>query len=394
MTRVLASVCLAVGVWASACTPGGGSSSSGGNDGYGSVRDFYVAIWAKFCDLDERCAATHGLAFSSKAACNAYLNDLDNSYRMWIGAGLFETFERIYKLGSAADQDACLSLYGSMSCDAELPDDNACERALQPRNPVGVGGVCGADLESDSVCDNDLYCATDEGGSCRHCATLKASGAACQGSQECTSDFCEQTCKDRPAAKAKGAACTSSDRCVGNLECGGPSGNTTCQEQGGLNANCENVGCYDDLYCDDDEGGSNTCKAYPAAGATCDRAGTVQCRFVCVFPAADAASGTCGMPNPMPGHGQPCAGQGWCADGTHPTFTLDNGAVTACVCETDKAQGADCVNSSECESGVCGSDQKCGPKVANGGDCYWAEQCQSDYCDSSTWKCAAKPVCN
>lgn len=88
-----------------ACVPGGDddddSTSGGANNP--TIREVILRLYAAQCAFDERCLATNGPRYASRAACEA------DAPRVYAAADAYFSFEQAYRLGDASKVDACIS---------------------------------------------------------------------------------------------------------------------------------------------------------------------------------------------------------------------------------------------------------------------------------------------
>lgn len=220
-------------------------------------------------------------------------------------------------------------------------------------SPKAKGDKCGYDEE----CAAGLFCdASDK--TCSD-AWIPDGGACALGASGCDDDgYCRQapatgtcvamTCTTNGSCTAgapTGASCDEADQdCGANATCllaTSPQG--TCVPRGEVGDACDTLtgACVDGLMCD--VWTTNTCKAPPALGSTCQN--NEQCgpsRF-CLTASKTLADwehpGTCQTDPKLP-LGAPCTGN-VCGAGLH----CDYGTNT---CARDKAVGEACQNGNEC----------------------------------------------
>lgn len=404
-----------------ACTQpptGTSSSSSGSVDAYvpWTIRDFVREYQLASCALEERCRDVRGARFSSRAACEQAIDDADWEAEATSGVGTFEFFANNYNLLDEARARTCVAHLSTVECGAPALDAPECEQARGITAPATTGELCNGPRSAPHLCDeSSLYCGAQPGNAaCTVCQELHPEGAGCSTSSSCETGFCsvENTCT-APAPRARGETCTRDDQCAGELLCTAASdgGTRTCAARGGAGDSCAVTPCQVDLACID-----GTCAARLDDGATCDRNSTgAGCRHLCVFPSADAAQGTCGLPSDLPVVDEPCVRAreslpNVCKplETIYPDYTVqfvDNRQVlVACTCRHTGGAGDACFHNGACGGGRCVgvtrmgdalSAGTCQPKLIDGQRCQRSSDCLSGVCDPGGMMptCVPAPGC-
>ncbi len=327
-----------IGVVIAAC--GGGSGG-----GPIPIDELPQQVIDALCGFEVRCGAV-----SSEAICIAEFEQELNTAD--VVAGVHDG--KITYDANLARQ--CLDAYNTMSCDATAQSvrvqPQACKDAV--KGTVADGGMC----EADQVCISELCNAPSCQaaccpGTCDPTPPLPAAiGQSCAGTTCVDGAFCNNsTCA---ALLAAGASCQSDSQCAYGTMCAGATspvcaappklGDPCANDSGSTMARCSDVG----QFCD----ATNHCVAKLDTGATCDPTmfgwckGDLQC---------DAATMKC---DALPAISATCTGS--CAPGAF------------------------------CDLGTTGT---CKALEANDTACTSSQECMSNNCDSTSQKCADRPVC-
>jgi hypothetical protein len=350
------------------------------------------------CAFDERCLATNGPRFTTRAACEADAQTVYDS--------MPDLFEAIFQLGDASKMGECVSTLTARPCLGADPEPEACQAVLVLKDAAGVGGTCyDSATATYSICAYGAECQTVAGSSCQTCVAQLAQGQTCvaDGSYSggCLDGlYCNATTLTCQARVGLGAPCTSGGgECGGNLWCAGPTGAKTCQaaKSEGQTCGADGVVCLEGLDCPTDNE-VRTCVAQLANGQACSRASNGrQCQQACVFATPSSTMGTCQNLTQSPPAGQPCAlvdGSYSCAyPAAYPSAQEDS-----CECRARHATGA-CTESDEC-TGYCdglevSATGTCAAFGGAGAPCVSGYECLSFVCDTgaSPAVCTAPEAC-
>lgn len=250
-----------------------------------------------------------------------------------------------------------------------------------------------------TTCSTNAQCDVAGGYACFNGSCLKSAGQSCNGAGECGSGYCVQNVCCSSSCTGGCQTCTATPGTCTSIAAGGtprngstcsaspPCGNTgTCDGSGGCQVANASTACNVALTCTGatQSGGASTCDGLghcntPASvpcntGYVCS--GTM-CATTCTVGGSECAAGyTCTGGDCKKADGQPCQGNGDCANG----HCISNGTTNIC-CAT------------ACADTACGTKALC---LVGGAGCQMhqtGDVCGSASCDGDGAR-FPPPTCN
>ena len=231
-----------------------------------------------------------------------------------------------------------------------------CNTALGAPSPfVAVRGLLedGVDCRDDPMCRSG-FCAPVSGSGCGRCAPRTTTPPMqcpeqCGLAEQCrcSSDDAGLSCRCTAALAVDDDCSADPTRCDEGLVCvstgTGASRVSRCRPLFGEGGPCGPatglVGCAGEAYCDQEPGGTGTCRApaLVAAGAACDTVAMLcpsgrDCRGVCVARADEGESCTRRNQTTIPDGGPPLCRAGPCRGTCQAPQTTNNGCVEPLEC--------------------------------------------------------------
>lgn len=302
--------------------------------------------------------------------------------RYFGGQDLFADLDSEYVLAEEATLSACLSEIDAGACNPLTFYPESCARALVPRAPRAQGEACASPSPylSSRPCRDGLACVC---GACAPAPTPGAEGQPCDLTTDCERGLVCST------------AVTAAPTCTRGPLLGEPCDGTcaegtcvlgACVPFAGVGEACRenSLQCQGDLDCD------GVCVASAQlSGAPCTRESN-QCLLWCIFDAADATVGTCGLPhNDGPTPCSVATVSNVCPASTYQSES-GTGETGECWCLPRLSPGSACApdpgsGRDPCD-GYC-SGGMCTPRQANGAACVGANECASFRCDTTSGTC-------
>jgi hypothetical protein len=338
------------------------------------MADWYHRQAESECEKDQRC----GASYSSVQSCVDAQNQAPARDWFFNGANYFATLSDFYYLADAGAQQACLAAIAASTCFDATSDLPACGRALVPIAPRGQGERCHAATERSpgEPCVAGLACYS-ELGACATCGPPRA-GFAGLG-ESCTQLIC-----GTGLICTMGACAVQTWRQIGE----------TCSDS---------APCQKDARCEvDPQLGYSICVDH-GLGTSCSRAAS-DCvdGYWCLFSAADATDGVCGLPDstiptpcsifinelfaicPSSSYRDPPA--------TSPEGIPLEGIPSYCLCLPLLGLGAACSEKAQCDHAACklrsDGTRWCQPLATDNAACTESEDCASGDCVLQTNTCA------
>jgi hypothetical protein len=309
------------------------AACSGGGGGSVTLTEYPKALQDAYCRYLARCGAFPDVATCERANLGL---PMQVSPRMQAEIDMGKVVYDSDKAGQ------CIDDFGAQSCDTTDEDGR-----VEPQScidithgTVGSGGACADNNECASKMCNVPVCqmACCQGTCVGDTKPAPGGpGTVCMSQTQCTAGtYCDITSGMCTALKAAGATCTGSDECTYGLACVGAQQTRTCKALPTVGQACPDGVCRDaGNYCN----AMGMCAQIGLAGATCTS--SQQCSS---FYPCDQATGMCTQ---APKTGEACTGR--CFDVG--TFCDTTAAMPTCV--AIHADGDACTLSSQCVSDNC-----------------------------------------